>query len=59
MPNKGNSNQGIGGASEESINQEEQKTQEITQEEKNKNSAIQPEEKQLSQEEQDFLDSDW
>lgn len=54
MPNKGNSNQGIGGASEESINQEEQKTQEITQEEKNKNSAIQPEEKQLSQEEQDI-----
>ena len=54
MPNKDNSNQGIGGASEESINQEEQKTQEITKEETNKNSDIQPEEKQLSQEEQDI-----
>lgn len=53
-PNKENENQGIGGASEENTSQEEQGTQETNEEQTNQNSAIQPEEKQLSQEEQDI-----
>ena len=53
-PNKGNDNQGIGGASEENTSQEKQETQETNEEQTNQNSAIQPEEKQLSQEEQDI-----
>lgn len=53
-PNKGNDNQGIGGASEENTSQEKQETQETNEEQINQNSAIQPEEKQLSQEEQDI-----
>ena len=53
-PTKENENQGIGGASEENTSQEEQGTQETNEEQTNQNSAIQPEEKQLSQEEQDI-----